>query len=128
MTRETLSHYEILDRLGEGGMGVLYRAHDTRLARTVALKLLRPEAVGDAEQRSRLVQEARAASALNHPHIVTIYDIDRDPLRGSDFIAMEYVEGEPLTQRLARGTISIPGHARRRAWGLLAGPFRGHEP
>ncbi len=123
MTRETLSHYEILEKLGEGGMGVLYRARDTRLARTVALKLLRPEAVGDAERRSRLIQEARAASALNHPHIVTIYDIDRDPQRGSDFIAMEYVEGEPLMQRLARGRLPLEealGIAVQIASGLAA--------
>jgi len=99
MLGETLSHYRILDRLGEGGMGVIYRALDTRLERTVALKLLRPETLADPDRKRRFSREARTASALNHPNIVTIYDIDTD--RGVDFIAMEYLEGEPLDRLLA---------------------------
>lgn len=94
MTGEVLSHYRLEEKLGEGGMGVLYRATDTRLGRTVAIKLLRPETVGDPVRKRRFMQEARASSALNHPNIVTIYDIDND--RGLDFIVMEYVDGESL--------------------------------
>ncbi len=106
---ERLSHYEITGRLGAGGMGVLYRAVDERLGRTVAIKVLHPEAIADAERRRRLQQEARAASALNHPNIVTIYEIDRagagDEAR--DFIVMEYVDGESLDRRLAAGGLPV---------------------
>ena len=94
MIGTTLSHYRILEKVGEGGMGVVYRALDTRLDRTIVLKLLRPEAVGDAERKWRFVREAKAASALNHPNIVTIHDVGAD--QGVDFIVMEYVEGTPL--------------------------------
>jgi serine/threonine protein kinase len=80
-------------------MGVVYRARDTRLGRAVAIKLLRPEAVDDPERTRRFLQEARAVSALNHPHIVTVHDIGEDPVRGT-WIAMELVEGETLRQRL----------------------------
>ena len=96
MTTKTIAHYEILAPIGEGGMGVVYRALDTRLGRPVALKLLRPDGVVDAESRKRFVQEARAASALNHPHIITIYDIGQ--AEGVDFIAMEYIAGSSLAQ------------------------------
>ncbi len=105
MMSGTLSHYEILERLGEGGMGTVYRAVDTRLGRAVAVKLLRPELAGCGENQKRFIQEARAASALNHPHIITIYDIGQD--QGADFIAMEYVAGSSLAYRLARGRLSI---------------------
>ena len=94
MTGQTLSHYQIQERLGEGGMGVVYKARDTHLNRTVALKLLPADKVSNPERRKRFVQEARAASALNHPHIVTIYDIASDD--GYDFIAMEFVQGNTL--------------------------------
>ncbi|MBI3932725.1 MAG: protein kinase [Acidobacteria bacterium] len=105
---QVLSHYEILERLGAGGMGVLYRARDTRLDRTIALKLLRPEMLGDAERRRRFIQEARAASALNHPGIVTVHEIDHDPATDTDFIAMELVEGQSLERRLARSALPLP--------------------
>jgi Tol biopolymer transport system component/predicted Ser/Thr protein kinase len=94
MTGQTLSHYRIEDKLGEGGMGVVYRARDLRLDRAVAIKVLPAEAVADPERKRRFAQEARSASALNHPNIVTIYDIDSDA--GVDFIAMEYVAGKTL--------------------------------
>jgi hypothetical protein len=96
MVTKTISHYEILAPIGEGGMGVVCRAVDTRLGRPVALKLLRHERLINTESRTRFIQEARAASALNHPHIITIYDIGQD--QGIDFIAMEYVAGQSLPQ------------------------------
>src|SRR6185295_2395363 len=94
MIGQMLSHYRIVEKLGEGGMGVLYRARDTRLDRSVAIKVLRPEALGNADRRRRLVQEAKAASALNHPHIVTVYGVGRSLVNGHevDFIAMECIE------------------------------------
>src|SRR5262245_32791992 len=100
MTTRTLSHYELLDPLGEGGMGTVYRAVDTRLGRPVAVKVLRGEATLSDESRRRFVQEARAASGLNHPHIITIYDIGQD--EGVDFIAMEYVPGQSLARLIGR--------------------------
>jgi len=96
MTTKTLSHYELLEPLGEGGMGTVYRAVDTRLGRPVAVKVLRGEAAISSESRKRFVQEAKAASGLNHPHIITIYDIGTD--EGVDFIAMEYVAGQSLAR------------------------------
>jgi eukaryotic-like serine/threonine-protein kinase len=105
MTTKTLSHYEILTPIGEGGMGVVYRAVDLRLGRPVALKLLRQDGAISEESRKRFVHEARAASALNHPHIVTIYDIGQD--QGVDFIAMEYVPGPSLAQVLAGDRPSV---------------------
>jgi formylglycine-generating enzyme required for sulfatase activity/tRNA A-37 threonylcarbamoyl transferase component Bud32 len=105
MIGTSLAHYRVLEKVGEGGMGVVYRAFDTRLDRTVALKLLRPEAVGDAERRWRFVREAKAASALNHPNIVTIHDIAAD--RGVDFIVMEYIEGTPLDRLIPTGGLPV---------------------
>lgn len=109
MTGQALSHFEILEPLGEGGMGVVYRAVDRRLDRQVALKLLPPHFMTDPERRERLAQEARAASALNHPNIVTIYEIDRVPSDDGpvDFIAMEYVDGEPLVRRIPAGGLPV---------------------
>jgi eukaryotic-like serine/threonine-protein kinase len=99
----TLGHYRIDARLGHGGMGVVYRATDTHLDRPVAIKLLQADAVANPDRKRRFVQEARAASALNHPNIVHIYDIDRSD--GIDFIAMEYVTGQTLADRLASGPL-----------------------
>ena len=105
MITNSISHYEIVELLGEGGMGAVYRAVDTRLGRPVAIKVLRSELAADDESRARFMREARAASALNHPHIVTIYDIGKD--RGTDFIAMEYVTGVSLADVIARGRVEI---------------------
>ena len=102
---DRLSHYEIAAKIGEGGMGAVYRAVDTRLNRTVAIKVLPPEATADAARKRRFVQEAQSASGLNHPNIVSIYDIDSDA--GIDFIAMEFADGEPLDRVIARGPIPI---------------------
>src|SRR5271165_2148823 len=77
MVGRTISHYEIIERLGEGGMGVVYEARDTHLDRFVAIKVLPPEKVADAERKRRFVQEAKSASALNHPNIITIHDSKR---------------------------------------------------
>jgi Tol biopolymer transport system component/predicted Ser/Thr protein kinase len=93
---QTLDRYTIESRLGEGGMGVVYRARDTHLNRTVAIKVLPADKVADPERRQRFIQEARAASALNHPNIVTIHDIRSDG--GIDFIVMEHVAGRPLDE------------------------------
>jgi serine/threonine protein kinase len=93
---ETLAQYRVEAKVGEGGMGAVYRGYDTRLRRTVALKVLSPERFADLERKRRLLREARAASGLNHPNIVTIYEIGSD--RDVDFIAMEYVEGNGLGQ------------------------------
>ena len=98
MIGKTLGHYQIAEKLGEGGMGVVYKARDTHLDRFVALKVLPPEKVSDPERKRRFIQEAKAASALNHPSIITIYDIDQAD--GIDFIAMEYVDGKTLDQRI----------------------------
>jgi serine/threonine protein kinase len=93
---QTLGHYRIDSKLGEGGMGVVYRAFDTHLDRAVAIKVLRPEATVSPERKRRFVQEAKSASALNHPNIIHIYDIDTANLPDgpTDFIAMEFVPGD----------------------------------
>ena len=100
MIGKTLGHYRIDSKLGQGGMGVVYKARDTHLDRPVAVKVLQAEAVANPERKRRFVQEAKAASALNHPNIVHIYDIDTH--EGIDFIAMEYVEGKTLDELIGR--------------------------
>src|SRR6187549_1392038 len=103
--RQSISHYRIEGEIGRGGMGVVYRAVDTRLGRPVAIKVLRSEAPADAEGHRRFVREAQSASALNHPNIVTIYEIGEDA--GTTFIAMELVDGTPLDRLLAQGPPAI---------------------
>jgi formylglycine-generating enzyme required for sulfatase activity len=101
-----ISHYRLEHEIGRGGMGVVYRATDTRLERPVAIKILPDELTADADERRRFLREARAASALNHPHIVTIHEVGED--EGTTFIAMELVEGEALDRVLARGPLPLP--------------------
>src|SRR5437868_594164 len=104
MEGRTISHYRVIERLGGGGMGVVYKAIDTRLDRLVALKFLPADLTRDDEARQRLIQEAKTASALDHPNICTVYDIDSTP-EGQLFIAMSYYDGETLKKRIARGPI-----------------------
>jgi Tol biopolymer transport system component/predicted Ser/Thr protein kinase len=100
MIGKTLGHYQITEKLGEGGMGVVYKARDMHLDRFVAVKVLAAEKVADPDRKRRFVQEAKAASALNHPNIIHVYDIDQAD--GTDFIAMEYVDGKTLDQLIPR--------------------------
>ncbi|MBM3812999.1 MAG: serine/threonine-protein kinase [Acidimicrobiia bacterium] len=104
MTGKNLGHYRIGDRLGAGGMGVVYRAHDTHLDRAVAVKLLQPAAMADPERKKRFTLEARSASSLQHPNIVTIYDIATAEVDGQmvDYIAMEFVTGNTLGELIPK--------------------------
>src|SRR4030042_2287525 len=96
MIGQTFLHYRILEKIGEGGMGAVYKAQDTHLDRLVAVKVLPAEKTADPERKKRFVQEAKAASSLNHPNIVVVHDIASE--RGLEFIVMEYVEGRTLDQ------------------------------
>src|SRR5262249_9155757 len=102
---DKLGPYEILGAIGAGGMGEVYRARDPRLHRSVALKIILPSRMAKPEHRRRFLQEAKSASALNHPNIVTIYDIGND--QGIDYLAMELVAGKPLSQLIPQGGLPL---------------------
>src|SRR5262245_31178203 len=103
---DRLGVYEIIDALGAGGMGEVYRAHDTTLGRTVALKVLPDELLADSDRRARFEREARTLAQLNHPLIATVYGVSLD--RPVPHLAMEFVEGETLDRMIARGPIGVP--------------------
>jgi predicted Ser/Thr protein kinase len=106
MIGQTLKNYVVEEMLGKGGMGVVYRAVDQRLGRPVALKILRPELVGDEDRRRRFMQEARAASAVNHPAIAQIYEIEESG--NITFITMEFVDGSTVRQLISRHELDLP--------------------
>src|SRR5436189_1322721 len=100
-----LGPYEIITRIGAGGMGEVWKARDSRLGRTVAIKILPEHLSQNAQARERFEQEARAVSGLSHPNICTLHDVGRED--GIDFLVMEYLEGETLAQRLQRGPLPL---------------------
>ncbi len=106
MIGETFSHYRILEKLGEGGMGVVYKAEDTKLKRIVALKFLSPDLTRDTEANQRFIQEAQAASAMDHPNICTVYDIDQTEV-GQMFICMACYHGQVLQEKMDRGPLEL---------------------
>ena len=101
----TLGPYEIVSAIGAGGMGEVYKARDTRLDRTVAIKVLPEHVASDPDLKQRFEREAKTISSLNHPHIFTLYDIGNQD--GIDFLVMEYLEGETLEERLLRGPLPL---------------------
>jgi len=105
ITGKTISHYKVLEKIGEGGMGVVYRAGDTKLKREVALKFLPRELTKVKEAKQRFIQEAQAAAALDHPNICTVYEIDE--IEGQTFISMACIKGQSLKEKMAEGPLDI---------------------
>src|SRR5687768_5221527 len=124
MTGRRLSHYEIAEEISRGGMGVVYRATDLRLNREVALKILPDEVTKDAGRKRRFIQEAQAASALEHPHIAVIHDVDE--VDGVTFIAMELIRGEKLSDAASHQRLA-PIRVIELITEVAAGLARAHE-
>jgi serine/threonine protein kinase len=124
MIGKTISHYRILEKLGEGGMGVVYKAEDTKLKRTVALKFLSFQAVGTEEDKSRFIHEAQSAAALNHPNICIIYEIDE--YKHQPFIAMEYIKGRNLKSIIEAGLFELE-EASRVGMQIAHGIYEAHQ-
>lgn len=126
MIGQTIAHYRVTEKLGEGGMGIVYKAEDLKLKRPVALKFLRPFTLNSEDQKIHFIREARAAAALNHPNICTVYEIDEE---GEHlFIAVSFIEGETIKDKLQRGALSTReavGLAVQIAEGLQAAHARG---
>ena len=105
MIGRTISHYKITEKLGEGGTGVVYKAEDRKLRRTVALKFLSPKALDDEEEKARFLREAQAAALLDHPNIAAVYDIDE--VDGQTFIAMAFIDGPVLTEKIKERPLKL---------------------
>src|SRR5215831_17746643 len=105
MIGQAFAHYQILEQIGSGGMGVVYRARDTQLERTVAIKVIGGQSAADETARARLLREARTASSLNHPNICTIYEVGE--AGGQPYIAMEFVAGRPLSALISPAGLPI---------------------
>jgi len=105
MVGKSFGHYRIVAKIGQGGMGLVYRAHDEQLDRDVALKVLPASIFADPAARARLLREARTASKLNHPNVCTIHEVGEAD--GQAYIAMELVEGQPLSERVASGQLPV---------------------
>ncbi|HEY8184217.1 MAG TPA: protein kinase [Thermoanaerobaculia bacterium] len=120
-----ISHYELLEELGAGGMGVVYKANDLKLGRTVALKFLPPQLTGDSSARHRFLREARAASAIDHPNICTIHEVDETP-DGRVFLAMALYDGQTLRSRIAGGPLP-PAEAAEIAAAAASGLAKAHR-
>src|SRR5882672_8481409 len=106
MVGRQIQQYQLLEKLGAGGMGEIYKALDTRLNRTVAIKVLPSAKSGDPERRRRFLQEAQAASSLNHPSIITIHDVISEG--DTEFMVMEYVQGKTLNDLIPKGGLRVP--------------------
>ena len=122
---QTILHYKILGLVGQGGMSVVYKAEDTNLQRLVVIKFLTPDLTRDQEANERFINEARAASALDHPNVGTIHEVDRTE-DGQMFIAMAYYEGESLKQKIEHGPLTLE-EAIDIAIQIAQGLTRAHE-
>jgi len=126
VANQTISHYRIIEKLGEGGMGVVYKAEDLKLKRTVALKFLSPQALGSEEDKTRFLREAQAAAALDHPNICTVHEIDE--VDGQTFIVMAFLEGQTLAEKIKAGPLELDEaleFATQLARGLQAAHLKG---